>query len=82
MENFNKSVLDILAQELDCYVSDLREVNTKYNKTKICAAIKGIPALQFPASEWNVTINYMLEEDADYQNSEEARDYLLKSLGA
>lgn len=80
MENFKKSVLDILAQELDCYVSDLRQVNTKYNKIKICAAIKNIPALEFPASEWNVTINYMLEEDADYQNSEEAKDHLLKSL--
>lgn len=79
-----KSILDLLARELNCYVSDLRNISSsgRGNKKRICKIIEQVPATAFSLHEWVSTTEYLMGVKKELNDQEEAKKYLTKTLSS
>ena len=59
------------------YLSDLRAA---WSKQAVLTALNAISAEEYSAEEWNQTILYILYDEISFQDSAEAKDYLMRRL--
>lgn len=79
MVNNRGSLLDIIAKECKCYISDL-QLMILYDKKYVYIAVKEIPSTQFTADEWNNAITYLFDSNSNFRSSYDAKNDLLKRL--
>lgn len=60
------------------YLSDLR---TPWAFVTVVREVAAISSKYFSVSEWNEAIRYLLNEDAQFTDADQAKEYLLAGLG-
>lgn len=59
------------------YLSDLR---TDRSTQAVLTSLSALSADEYPVKEWNQAVAYILYEESGFQDSAEAKDYLVKQL--
>lgn len=77
-----ESLLDVLAEKLGCYVSDLRTLENFTNEgiSLICSTIQEIPEGKFDLTEWSEIAYYMFDKHKLFSSEKEAKDYFCRRL--
>lgn len=78
MSDRKNQLLEELAERVNCcYLSDL---SLGKNRNLIMGALKEISAGEYPICQWNDGIYYLLRHQENFQDADQARDYLMNHI--
>lgn len=83
MQLWGMSLLELCADKLHCYISDLAcpilNKNKQMKEALLCELMH-IDAIQSDVHEWNEGISYILGENRAFDQAENAKEYLIQQL--